>query len=88
MKVIVEFFGDLPQRLGKRRESFECACNTATELREELLRRFPELAKVDEEYKESGVGLVILVNGRDLRHVDRVDGETIEVSVFPPAAGG
>ncbi len=88
MRVVIEFFGDLPRRLGRKREVFECSCKSAEELREELMKRFPELIKVEEEYREKGVGLVILINGRDLRHLKEIDEEVIEVSVFPPAAGG
>ncbi len=88
MRVTVEFFGDLPKKLGKRRDVFECDCKSAEDLRDVLLERYPELRKAEEEYKESGVGLVILVNGRDVRHLKIIEDENVEVSVFPPAAGG
>jgi MoaD family protein len=85
VKVKVKFFAELRELFGKEGE-FECECEKPEELVEELFKRFPGLKEKAEEYKE--VGLLVLVNGRDVRHLNEIRGEEISVSVFPPAAGG
>ncbi|NPA84893.1 MAG: MoaD/ThiS family protein [Crenarchaeota archaeon] len=85
MKVKVKFFAELREIFGKEAE-FECSCATPEELLEELFKKFEGLKEKAEEYGE--LGLVVLVNGRDVRHLKELRGDEITVSVFPPAAGG
>ena len=86
-KVKVKFYAYLREKIGQSDE-FECDCKSAEELVEKLLKRYPILEEEREEYKESGLELGILINGRDWRHVTELEGEEVKVSVFPPAAGG
>ena len=85
MKVKVKFFAELRELFGKEAE-MDCECERPEELLSALYSRFPGLKEKAEEYGE--LGLVVLVNGRDIRHLDKIEGEEITVSVFPPAAGG
>ncbi len=87
MKVRVRFYAYLRDSLGKEDE-FECNCKSPKELFEELLKRYPILKEEHEKYKESGLELSVLINGRDWRHLPSLEGEEVRVSVFPPAAGG
>ncbi|UXD21165.1 molybdopterin converting factor [Ignicoccus pacificus DSM 13166] len=87
MKVKVRFYAYLREKI-KEKDEFECDCKTAKELFEELLRRYPELQREREEYKDSGLELGVLINGRDWRHLGEIEGDEVKVSVFPPAAGG
>jgi molybdopterin converting factor small subunit len=84
LRVRVKFFANLREKFSD--VEFECSCKTPEELKEELYRRLPGLREEEERMKD--LGLVILVNGRDLRHLKEIKGGEITVSVFPPAAGG
>ena len=89
MKVRVEFFAFLRDAVGKKEDEFECDCSAPEELVEELFKRYPALAAENEEYKDYGLELKILINGREWRYLDSLGNEKeVEVAVFPPAAGG
>ncbi len=87
MKVKVKFYAYLREKLG-REDEFECDCSTAEELFEKLLERYPVLREERDSFKESGMDLGVLVNGRDWRHLRELNSKEVVVSVFPPAAGG
>ncbi len=84
MKVKVRFFAEL-RDLSEPLE-FECECKRPHELIEEIYKRVPMLKEKATEYKD--IGLIFLVNGRDVRHLKEVKGNEVTVSVFPPSAGG
>ena len=84
VKVNVKFFAELRESF--KPFEFECDCKTPSELLEEIYRRVPGLKEKEAEYKD--LGLIFLVNGRDVRHLKEIEGDEITVSVFPPSAGG
>jgi len=87
MKVKVSIFSFLREKLGWREKIVELDCNRAT-LRE-VLHRFPDLKEIVVNQKPED--FIILVNGRNIRHLKMLDTELSdgdEVVVFPPGGGG
>ena len=84
MKVKLKFFAELREKF--KPTEFECSCKDPSELLKEIYSKLPELKEVEAKYGE--MGLIFLVNGRDVRHLKRIEGDEVTVSVFPPSAGG
>jgi len=87
IKVKVSIFSFLREKLGWREKTVKLDCNRAT-LRE-VLYRFPDLKEIVMHGKLEG--FIILVNGRNVRHLKMLDTELTdgdEVVVFPPGGGG
>ncbi len=88
IKVTVELYTTLPEKLGWRRKEVLLPDDATLE---DLFRVIRGLAEAREEYISRGWGLIILVNGRHHRFLGGMktrlrDGDT--VSIFPPSAGG
>lgn len=82
--VLVKLFATLIEFTGKRK--FEISGpKTVRELLNELDRMFPGFKKEFEQ------GYIILVNGKNIEHLQGLDTPLKEddtVSIFPPAGGG
>jgi len=89
IRVRVVAYLNLPEKLGWREKVVELEGEDPTY--EDLLNALPELRAASREFEESGVKLVVLVNGRHIQFtggLKTVLRDRDEISVFPPAAGG
>lgn len=89
MRVVVEIFGVLREKLGWKRKIVELEGNSAS--LNHLLDKLPELRNIVTEEGRLREGVLILINGIHVQHLKGLetplkDGD--EVSVFPPGGGG
>ncbi|OQY09562.1 MAG: hypothetical protein B6I29_03130 [Marinitoga sp. 4572_148] len=93
MKIEVKFFATLRLYLGVASINLECEEPiTVRELIEYLVNKFND-KKIKEYLLEDGkirVGTMILINGKNIIHLDGLDTQIEEgiISIFPPAGGG
>ena len=81
--VRVRVFATLRSIVGKN--ELELQASTVGELLEKLYSKYPEMKK------ELEKGAVILVNGKSIEYLEKLDTklkDEDEVSIFPPVGGG
>ncbi|ACS90064.1 ubiquitin-like small modifier protein 1 [Thermococcus sibiricus] len=81
--VRVRFFATLRNIV--RKNELELQANTVGELLEKLYSKYPKIEK------ELEKGVVILVNGKNIEHLEKLNTKLKDedlVSIFPPVGGG
>ncbi|KUK18617.1 ubiquitin-like small modifier protein 1 [Thermococcus sibiricus] len=67
------------------KNELQIQANTVRELLEKLYSKYPEMKK------ELEKGVIILVNGKNIEHLEKLDTKLKDedvVSIFPPVGGG
>ena len=88
----VRFYATLRPIVGGRSVALPDPCNTIGDALTHLIRDFPALeAKLLEDDGAVRPHVVVMVGGRDIRHLDGLAtalANTDGVDIFPPIAGG
>ena len=91
MSIEVRLYATLRAIAGQRSVTVPEDCTTVRCVIDDLVTRWPELEERVYDDREMRPYVAVMVNGRDIRHLEGLDTpitSASELDIFPPVAGG